>query len=58
MIVPDLVNLIEEQERRVLREPEAADRPEEAQLMQCLRKAHKFVAGLVADDRGMVYMIG
>lgn len=35
-----------------------ANEDTEGYVMQYLRRAHDFVAGLVADGRGMVYMIG
>ncbi|WP_449281354.1 hypothetical protein [Leucobacter sp.] len=54
----DPADLIGGEAMRILRGSAAVDRRDEAYAMQYLRRAREFVAGLVADGRGMVYMIG
>lgn len=54
----DLADLVSVEMERIPRSPATVDSRDEAYLMHFLRRAHEFVAGLVADGRGMVYMIG
>lgn len=52
----DLADLVEGDAERLL--GEWGNRRDEAYAMQYLRRAREFAAGLIADGRGMVYMIG
>ncbi|MBL5973896.1 MAG: DUF1877 domain-containing protein [Candidatus Leucobacter sulfamidivorax] len=54
----DLADLVRDEAERIPEASETVDARGETFVMHFLRRAHEFVAGLVADGRGMVYMIG
>lgn len=55
----DLRDLSDTEVSRILREdPSCTEACDDAYVLPHLRRAHEFVAGLVSDGRGMVYMIG
>lgn len=54
----DLADIVRVEAERIHRSSATVDARDEAYVMHFLRRSHEFVAGLVADGRGMVYMIG
>lgn len=54
----DLADLIRTEAERLPAGSATVDTQGETYTMHFLRRAHEFVAGLVADGRGMVYLIG
>lgn len=54
----DLADLVGGEARRILRDSAMVGSRDDEYAMQYLRQAREFVAGLIEDGRGMVYMIG
>lgn len=57
-IEQDLADLVRIEKKWISRNSATTEAREDTHTIQFLRRAHEFVAGLVADGRGMVYMIG
>lgn len=54
----DLADLVCSEAKRMPEDSTTVDARGETYVMHYLRRAREFVSGLVADGRGMVYMIG
>ncbi len=54
----DLADLVRIEAEQITPSSATEDARDEVCMMHFLQRAHEFVAGLVADGRGMVYMIG